>query len=167
MAKRPTIDKRALLAQLRADEERAFATMQQAADIARAAAAHEEMRPENDKDTRALEAGYLAAGQSARAAELRKSIAALAALQPRAFAPGDRIDVLAVVDVEDADDAKAARYFIAPVGGGKKLTAAGCTLLVVTPGSPLGDALMGKRAGDVVEVLLGGKRRELEVVAVC
>ncbi|OGQ22703.1 MAG: hypothetical protein A2138_09685 [Deltaproteobacteria bacterium RBG_16_71_12] len=161
------MDKRALLAALRADEERALAVMQDAADAARAAAAHEEMRPENDKDTRALEAGYLAAGQSARAAELRRSIGDLAALAPRAFTTGERVDVLAVVDVEDGDGERAVRYFIAPVGGGKKLAAGGSTLLVVTPGSPLGDALMGKRVGDVVELVLGGKLRELAIVALC
>ena len=166
MATRPAIDKRALLAQLRADEERALATMLEAATTARNAAAHEEMRPENDKDTRALEAGYLAAGQSARAAELRRSLAELAKLTPRAFAPDERVDVLALVDVKDTEDGKATRYFIAPAGGGKRLQVSGATLLVITPGSPLGDALIGKRVGDVVEVAIAGKARELEVVAV-
>ncbi|MCC7074425.1 MAG: GreA/GreB family elongation factor [Deltaproteobacteria bacterium] len=166
MAARTTIDKHAVIAQLLADEERALATMLQAAHAARDAAAHEEMRPENDKDTRALEAGYLATGQSARAAELARAVAELKQLTPRAFAPGEPVDLSAIVDVEDEADGKATRYFIAPVGGGKRLALAGGALVVITPGSPLGDALSGKRAGDVVEAVLGGRTRELCIVAV-
>jgi transcription elongation GreA/GreB family factor len=35
--------------------------------------------------------------------------------------------------------------------------------LVVTPRSPLGVALLGRRAGDVCEFSAGGRLRELEV----
>lgn len=157
--------KRALLAQLLAQEEQALAVMEEAAQIARAAAAHEEMKPENDKDTRALEAGYLASGQSARAAALRKSVRDLSALTPRKTPPDASIELLALVEVID-EDHKRAHYFIAPTGGGKRLSALGSSVLVITAGSPLGDALLGKRAGDIVEVSLGGHMRELSIVAV-
>jgi transcription elongation GreA/GreB family factor len=158
--------KRAILEQLRDDEERALAAMEEAAEVARAAAAHEEMKPENDKDTRALEAGYLASGQSARAAELRRAVHQLGALTPRAFAKDEPADVLAFVDVVSTDDDKRTRYFIAPAGGGKKVPVGSAIVLVITPSSPLGDALIGKRAGSIVEVTLGGRLRELEVEAV-
>jgi transcription elongation GreA/GreB family factor len=37
---------------------------------------------------------------------------------------------------------------------------------VVTPQSPLGAALLGKRAGDECEVVLAGRTREIVVAAV-
>lgn len=160
----PTDEKAALLAALLADVEEALAVMEKAAQTAREAAAHPEMRPENDKDTRALEAGYLASGQSARAAELKRQVAELRALRPRAFSDRDRVDLLALVEVAD-EDGRRTRYFLAPTGGGKRLGAGAGSVTVLTAGSPLGDALLGRACGDVVEVVLAGKARELEIVA--
>lgn len=161
----PTDEKAALLAALLRDVEEALAVMEKAAQTAREAAAHPEMRPENDKDTRALEAGYLASGQSARAAELKRQVGELRALRPRAFSDRDRIEVLALVEVAD-EDGRLNRYFLAPTGGGKRLSTAAGSVTVLTAGSPLGDALLGRACGDVVEVVLAGKPRELEVIAV-
>src|SRR5271163_799711 len=49
-------------------------------------ATHEEAKPENDKDTRALEQSYLARGQAARIQELREGLTAVEALLLRDFA---------------------------------------------------------------------------------
>jgi transcription elongation GreA/GreB family factor len=53
---------------------------------------------------------------------------------------------------------------IAPCGGGSKL--ANGTIQVVTPHSPLGRGLLGKRPGDECEVAVGGKIRQLAIVRV-
>jgi len=158
-------EKAELLATLLREAEEALRVMEAAAHAARAAAAHPEMRPENDKDTRALEAGYLASGQSARAAELQRTVAELRALSPRDFRADEPIAVLALVDVAD-EDGKRTRYFLAPSGGGKRLGQGARAVTVLSPGSPLGEALLGKTRGSVVEVSLAGKLRELEVVTV-
>ncbi len=161
------IDKRALLDELIRDVAAALEAMERAADVAHAAATHEEMKAENDKDTRSIEAGYLAGAQSARAAELRRTLAALRATRPRAFADGDAVDATAIVElVDDGPPAKRQQVFVSPHGGGLKARVAGVEVQVVTPRSPLGDALMGKRAGDVVELHAGGRVRELEIVSV-
>ena len=47
-------------------------------------------------------------------------------------------------------------------GGGIQLIGPG-GVQVVTPKSPLGEALVGKKSGDVCELKLGGRARELEV----
>lgn len=161
-----TIDKRAVLEQLRADVARALEVMVQAAESARDAATHEESKPENDKDTRGLEAGYLAGAQAARAAELKSTLQQLSELEPRAFGPEDPIRALALVELVDTDTDATLRVFLSPVGGGLKVKVQGALVQVVTPRSPLGDALMGKRAGDLVEVTAGPRTRELEVTAV-
>jgi transcription elongation GreA/GreB family factor len=52
--------------------------------------------------------------------------------------------------------------FLAPHGGGTRLAEG--HVQVVTPKSPLGRAILGKRAGDGCEVVLAGKPRELSIV---
>lgn len=66
--------------------------------------------------------------------------------------------------VTTGEDGRRSTLFLAPAGGGTYL--AGRTVQVVTPRSPLGQALLGKRTGDEVEVSLAGKTRTLEIVDV-
>ena len=124
-------------------------------------ATHEEAKPENDKDTRALEQSYLARGQAARIDELRSSIAGVSALALRDFA--DRPVALgALVVVEE--DGEESTLLLAPGGGGTRL--ADGAVQVVTPPSPLGRALLGKHAGDPIELVVAGKTRTLQVLRI-
>ena len=125
-------------------------------------ATHEQAKPENDKDTRALEQSYLARGQAKRAEELREGLAALRRMETEAFAEGQPVGVGAVVRVEERN--RHVVFLIAPCGGGSRLAKG--LVQVVTPRSPLGEALIGKRVGDDCEVLTGGNRREFEIVRV-
>jgi transcription elongation GreA/GreB family factor len=159
-------DKTALFAQLVADLERDLAAMVQAARATHEAATHPEAKPENDKDTRGLELGYLAAGQSARASEQQRALTALRAMVPRAFSPTEAADVSAVVTIVDDDTDVVSHSLLAPLGGGQRLSIRGVPVQVVSPGAPLGKALLGKRAGDSVELVIGGKPRSFSVRAV-
>jgi transcription elongation GreA/GreB family factor len=125
-------------------------------------ATHEQARPENDKDTRALEQSYLARGQAKRTEELREGLAAIGRMDVETFTADRPVGVGALVTAEDGK--RNVRLFIALYGGGSRL--ANGTVQVVTPSSPLGEALIGKRVGDDCEVLTGGNRRELEVVGI-
>jgi transcription elongation GreA/GreB family factor len=139
-----------------------LATRQRAYKTAREAATHDEAKPENDKDTRALEQSYLARGQARRIEELRTGIAALEGMRSGAFPEGAAVALGAAVELsEEAGDTI---VFIAPCGGGSRL--AGGAVQVVTPPSPLGRGLLGKRAGDECEVAIGGKTRSVTVVRV-
>ena len=53
-------------------------------------------------------------------------------------------------------------FFLLPVGAGTELTGPGGDgfLSVITPASPVGRALMGRRAGDCIEVTLAGEVHE-------
>jgi transcription elongation GreA/GreB family factor len=42
----------------------------------------------------------------------------------------------------------------------------GVTVQVITPPSPMGKALLGKRVGDVVELRTEGRAREVEILAI-
>lgn len=137
-------------------------TLERAQQAAREAATHEEAKPENDKDTRALEQSYLARGQAARVEELRSGWIEAQAMPVRAFAAGQPAALGALVTVEQGDATLV--LLLAPAGGGSRL--GGGAVQVVTPKSPLGRAILGKREGDDSEVVLAGKSRELSIVSV-
>jgi transcription elongation GreA/GreB family factor len=158
------IDKRALIHALHAELRREIGVLSSAAKDAREYAAHEEAKPENDKDTRGLEAAYLAGAQAERVRELEKVVNALEFLVLRDFKDGDAIALSAIVEL-DLDGALS-HYFFAPVGGGMRATIDGVDVQVVTPQSPMGQALVGKTVGDVVELRVKQGRREYEVVGV-
>jgi transcription elongation GreA/GreB family factor len=139
-----------------------LAIRERAYRAARDAATHEEAKPENDKDTRALEQSYLARGEGLRLEELRSAIVELQAMPSRP--PGARGPVgLGAVVVTDEGGEKAL-FWLAPCGGGTRL--ADDTVQVLTPKSPLGRALLGAYAGDECEVQVAGRRRVLRIVAV-
>lgn len=151
---------RALCAQVRADLE----TVAAAQRTTQSGATHEESRPENDKDTRALEASYLARGQAHRVVELNDALAQLERLELRAFAAGAPIALTALVTV--GDDREESLYFLAPGGGGVRLSAGGRVVQVVTPSSPVGRALLGKVQGDDVDIRTPHGLREASIVRV-
>jgi transcription elongation GreA/GreB family factor len=126
---------------------------------AKEAATHEEARPENDKDTRALEQSYLARGEAIRTAELRS---ALGDVQAMRVGPDELVRPGALVTTDESSETR--QIWVAPHGGGVRL--AGGTVQVVTPKSPLGRALLGKRCGEQCEVVLAGRTRVLTIVSV-
>lgn len=139
--------------------------MRRAAKDAREAATHEEAKPENDKDTRALEASYLARGLAGRVADLSATLQALKALSARPLDEDAPVSSGALVALEDEDERRQV-YLVAPLGGGARVTVAGVEVRVVTPQAPLGEALLGKRVGDDVELRTPQGLRELVVVSV-
>jgi transcription elongation GreA/GreB family factor len=121
-------------------------------------AVHPESRQEHSKDTRAIEATYLARGLAERVETLREALSLLAALELRDLGPADVVRLGALVALRDEDDRELV-YLLAPAGGGEALSAAGVSVLVVTPKSPLGASLIGAGVDQEVEVELpGGKR---------
>ncbi len=140
----------------------ALATARAAHAAAIEGATHEEAKAENDKDTRGLEQSYVARGQAQRVEELAGELATVETLALRRFAEADAIAAGALVTVEE--DGEPRRFFVAPGGGGEAL--AGGAVQVVTPRSPLGRALCGKRVGEVGEVRVPGGVRELDITAV-
>lgn len=155
------MNKAELRAALVARLERELAAAEAAQRATVAGATHEEAKPENDKDTRALEQSYLARGQAQRVEELRTAIAETRVMPLRAFDDESPIALSALVTIQDERGEQ--RVFLALHGGGEDLDDG---VRVVTTRSPLGRALLGKSAGDEVELASGGKKRELAIVAV-
>jgi len=141
-----------------------LAQMAQAAEEVRRDATHEEAKPENDKDTRALEQTYLARGQAIRAEALVDELKVLQSMALPIFTEADVIRSGALIALEEE---KATRcVFLAPYGGGTAFEIDGTTVMVVTPVSALGRALLGKRVGDDVEVRVRQNVREYSIAAI-
>ena len=157
--------KKKLIARLVTHVEGEIATMRKAALDAAEGATHAEAKPENDKDTRAIEASYLAAGQAERFRQLDASLKVLLSLELLELSKTAPIAATAVVTLED-DDGGLTRFLLLPSFGGVVLEHEGKKVQVVTPPSPLGTALLGRSHGDVIELRVKSGRRELRIVDV-
>src|SRR5687767_5609756 len=126
-----------------------LAQMAQAAEETRKDATHEEAKPENDKDTRALEQSYLARGQAMRAEQLAEEREQLRFLPLPTLAKDAAISAGALVELEDEDGGTRV-LFMLPHAGGTEVSVDGVSVLVVTAASPLGAALLGRGVDDEV-----------------
>jgi transcription elongation GreA/GreB family factor len=146
-----------LLEKLRHDLEQ----LETAHRASRDAATHAEAKPENPKDTRALELTYLARGQAMRVEELTRAVAEVSGLSTTDFSHEHPVGVGALVTLSEDDHERV--LFLVSYGGGTTLAGG---VQVVTPTSPLGAVLVGRLVGDVVELMLGGRARTLEIIAI-
>jgi len=136
----------AILAKLHADLGQQTA----AAHLARDEAISEESRAENKYDTHSQEAAYLAEGQAKLAQEIADNIAMYTTLPLPDFPAGAAIAAGAVVGL--AAGRATTWYLIGPRAGGLQIAAGDREILVITPQSPLGRELLGKRAGETVRL---------------
>lgn len=149
----------AILEKLRAE----LALASRSAKEAAAAATDEENKPENEYDTRALEASYLASAQSQRVATLERAVHALSEMRspPPAAA---RITVGSLVETEF--DGMSRWFFLWPAAAGITVEVQGHKISVLGAEAPVARSLTGKAAGDSVELTGPGGAREFEIVAI-
>jgi len=157
------VNKPAVLTQILQQLKAELALFTATAQATHAEATNEENKAEDKYDTRGLEASYLAMGQLKQAEEAQLAVQTFEALNVRAFGPGELISLGALVVLEGKDRN---RYFIGPRAGGTEIVADGQPVLVITPQSPLGRQLMGRKQGDTLQLDLGGKPSEYRVASV-
>ena len=148
-----------VLARLSAD----LAQLTTAALATHAEATDEENKAEDKYDTRGLEASYLAHGQSKAAEEAAQAVAQFQALPVRDFAAGEPISLGALVVLEGKGRS---HYFVGPRAGGTEIEADGRLVMVITPQSPLGRQIMGRKQGDQLALDFGGRKSDYRVAAV-
>lgn len=90
-------------------------------------------------------------------------------LPRREFSAVDEIIVpSALVEIEtlreDGKEGVHSWCYLIPTGGGLILSVAGRPVQVLTPQSPLGSALLGKKRGDDLVIPAGNKSRKIRVV---
>jgi transcription elongation GreA/GreB family factor len=157
------MDKLDLVEQIRAQLRRtvsvAESESQAAAEEARFGADANEKR----QDARvAIEYSNMARAQGRRVKIAMAELESLEGFAPRRLAGRARVDVGAIVEVEDEDTGEGRTLFLAPAGAGITVTGPGGDglLYVVTPASPLGKAVIGHVAGEVVDCTVRGEPRE-------
>jgi transcription elongation GreA/GreB family factor len=135
-----------------------------AAKFSRAEATHESSKAESKYDTRGLEASYLARGQSKQAAEIEAAIAEFEKLPVKNFGADEPIGVSALVELESGGEKLF--YFIGPRAGGTEILHEKKEIFVLTPQSPLGEQLMGKKSGDSPQLNFGGAKQPVKIISV-
>ena len=166
------MDKKDLLVQLIQHLQQEIDVTMNAVNEAHALASHEQSKPENQYDTLALEAAYLAHGQSERIAELQRQVMLLNHFDFLEYNDDSRIAVGALVCVEEFDievnNPDLQWFWLLPVAGGVLLNVGGIEIRTITAKAPLADKLLGSYVGDEVVLDLslnsGHKKKQFEVI---
>jgi len=149
------MNKATLLARIVAALETDMEVLRRAAQTAYETATAEENIAENKYDTLGLEASYLATGQARRTAEIRQALQIYQQLALRDHDPARGIQITSLVTLEDEDGGQR-RLFLGPEAAGLKIGEGDELVTVITPRSPLGQQLLGKKVDD--EVSLGAQQ---------
>ena len=159
------MDKRKLIAAILDSLEKDLEVQKAAAFATYQAATGEESKAENEYDTRGLEASYLAGAQAKRVGEIEELLTIYKFVEIKNFTSEDKIGATALVKVDL--NGKTSLLFLLPKGGGVSIQFEGQTVQVLTPNSPLGEALVGLQQGDTAFVETGPDRaKEYEILSV-
>ena len=145
-----------------------------AGNAAKDAAQNSVTAMEKRQDSRAMiEQGNMAYAQSKRARLALEYLQALESFDERGFTTyhmRSKVGLGAVVDVQcETEDGYIGRTFVMlPVGAGEELTGpdGDGIITVLTPQSPVGKAMFGKRVGEVAEVTIKREPWEWEILEV-
>jgi len=148
------MDKATLLSGIIAALEADMEVLRRAAQTAYETATAEENIAENKYDTLGLEASYLATGQARRTAEIRQALLTYQQLLLRDYDPARGVQVSNLVTLEDEDGGQQL-LFLGPEAAGLKIGEGDGLVTVITPRSPLGQLLVGRKIDD--EVSLGAQ----------
>ena len=180
---KPIVNKKDLLIQLITHLQQEIDATLNAVNEAHALASHEQSKPENQYDTLALEAAYLAHGQSERIAELQRQVMLLNHFEFLDYSEESRITVGALVCIQELEgDSVAATpqwLWLLPVAGGKALSLNvvavngdsfnrdslnEAEVRTITAKAPLAEKLLGCYLGDEVVLNLGHKKKQFEII---
>ncbi|RAS26113.1 MULTISPECIES: GreA/GreB family elongation factor [unclassified Pseudomonas] len=148
------MDKAFLLSRIVTALETDMEVLRRAAQTAYEAATAEENIAENKYDTLGLEASYLATGQARRTAEIRQALLTYQQLLLRNYDPARGVQVSNLITLEDEHGGQRL-LFLGPEAAGLKIGEGDELVTVITPRSPLGQQLAGKKTDD--EVSLGSQ----------
>mgnify|MGYP000111971024 FL=1 len=177
------MNKKDLLTQLIAHLQQEIDATLKAVNEAHALASHEQSKPENQYDTLALEAAYLAHGQSERIAELQRQVMLLNHFEFLEYSEECKIAIGALVCIQELESDSLATssqwFWLLPVAGGQVLNlnkyGVHCDNLhrdslndievrTITAKAPLAEKLLDCYLGDEVVLNLGHKKKQFEVI---
>ena len=154
--------------------EQIIAHLQANVDVMKKAEAHshsvatdKENQPKSKYETLALESSYLAQVQGDRVNEMESVLQAYCAFRNEIIEEGGIIRLSALVSIEEKWHQNST-ISSTKTGGwaGLELDINGETLTVITSASPIGQALLGQKSGDIIKVKIGWNERTLKISAV-
>lgn len=159
------MNKKDLLIQLHGHLQQEIDATMAAVNEAHALASHEQSKPENQYDTLALEAAYLAHGQSERIAELQRQVMILNHFELLDFSGDSQVVLGAVVCLADSTG-ETQWLWLLPVSGGFVLSSDEHEIRTITPEAPLGKKLLANEleVGDEIELQLGHIKKQFEIL---
>ena len=159
------INKQALVALIISELKQELNQAISAANEAHAAAVDDQSVAETQYDTLAIEASYLAEGQSRRVQELQSAIKDYQRLTLVNFDENTPIALTALVKLS-ADNQAQQWFFLGCSAGGFRCQLNAQSITVITPQSPMGLALTGKFQDDDIEAMLGNSKLSDYIAAV-
>jgi len=156
------MNKKELLTQLIDHLQQEIDATLTSANDAHALASHEQSKPENQYDTLALEAAYLAHGQSKRIAEVQRQVMLLNHFEFTQYNDESRITMGALVCIQENETLQ--WFWLLPVAGGVRLKANESEVRTLTPDTPLAKKLLGHYLGDELVLSLGDKKMQFEII---
>ena len=158
------MNKKALLKKIVSHLADEVALYTKAARSAFEEATDEQSRADNKYDTRSLEASYLARGQAQHLAETESALLEFKNMTLRDLGPDDRVQLGALVEL--AAKKEKLLYFVGPKAGGTEVEIDGQEVMVITPHSPLGTQIVGRKTGDKVQLVIAGAKVAYTVTGV-
>lgn len=122
-----------------------------------------EFKAESKYDTRGLEASYLASAEAKRVEELKLEIQILEEVDVDQSKKLGEISIGALVELEHQNQKR--KYFLIPTAGGTIVKVDDEAVLVVSVFSPIGDALLGLKAGDDFDVETPKETRNYQILS--
>ncbi len=157
------MNKQNLLKQLLEHLQQEIDATMSAVNEAHALASHEQSKPENQYDTLALEAAYLAHGQSERIAELQRQVLLLNHFEFVDYDEDSRIAVGALVFIEDENN-ESQWLWLLPIAGGIVLKSGDLLVRTITPEAPLAKKLVGNYIDEEFVLNLGHTKKQFEIL---
>ena len=134
-----------------------------AANRAHSSATDKENIAENKYDTLGLEAAYLAEGQARRVLECEAELNEFKQLLLVGGDSNNEVKVGSFIHLED-DQGQGRFLFLGACAGGLKVNFESRSIMIITPESPLGKALLGLSIDDEVQLLVAGEKTNYCIV---
>jgi transcription elongation GreA/GreB family factor len=142
-----------------------LATVTAAAKSSFATATSDAHHAEGKYDTFSLETSYLARGQAKRVAELHDALERLHAQPLKILEADDPAQTGALVRLQNAHGKKRALFF-SGAAGGEIIKAAEEEIVVITSQSPLGRAVLGRKAGEHFDITIAGTKETYTILTI-
>lgn len=130
-----------------------------------ATATDDEHRAEHKYDTFKLESSFLARGQAKRVEDLTAALDSLRVLPLKALPKGSPVQLGALIRLK-ADDGTTRSLLFGSAAGGETTHVAGEEITIVTSGSPLGQAVLGKTSGETFQMKTGPVAQKFKILSV-